>query len=171
MSLKRIGEWLIYGVILCEAINAVGVQTRWWYLQKVYPGDFVIYYNAALGQFSEGWLYKDFIAPIFIPLTWFDPFTSYMVWSGFNTLCFLIIVHKMFEVKYGWIFAIIAIPSFTDLLQVGNMQIFLCLVAFYPLPSFLGILVKPHYLVFPLSHAISARYRIWNESGERTNKK
>lgn len=164
-------EWLTYIVIICVAIEAIGIGVRWWYLQQVFPGDFVIYYNAAQGIFADGWLYKNFVAVVFKPLLLFDPFTAYMYWSGFQTVCFLILTHKLFEVKYGFIFIWFTIPFFRDLLQVGNIQITLALVAIYPLPSLLGILVKPHYFIFPLSHAIAARYRIWNESRNGTNKK
>lgn len=154
-------EWILDLIIICLAINAVAEQSRWWFLQRVYPGDFVIYYNAAMGVFSPGWLYKDWTAFIFKPLLYWNPFDSYTYWCGFQTTCFLILTHKMLEVKYGWVLVIIALTSFHDLLQVGNIQITLCLVAVYAYPSFLVILIKPHYAIFALSHTIATRYRIW----------
>lgn len=163
-------EWITHVVIVCMAINAMCVGTRWWYLQRVYPGDFILYYKAAMGVFDNGWLYKDWIAVIFKPLLLWDPFTSYTYWAGFQTVCFMILTHKMFEVKYGFILVWVTIPFFKDLLQVGNIQITLALAAIGPFPSILGILVKPHYAVFSVCHAIAARYRIRNESGKCINK-
>lgn len=163
-------EWLTHIVIAAYAINAIGIGTRWWYLQRVLPGDFVIYYNAGLGVFGERWLYKDFTAPLFKVLNLFDPFTAYMYWSGFQTVCFMALVHKMFEVKYGFILAWVAIPFFTDLLQVGNIQILLALAAVSPIPSFLVILIKPHYFIFPLGHAIASRYRLRDERRDGAHK-
>jgi hypothetical protein len=167
----NIVEWITHIVIVSMAINAIGVGTRWWYLQHVLPGDFILYYKAALGIFDNGWIYKDWIAIIFKPLLIWDPFTSYMYWAGFQTVCFIILTHKMFEVKYGFILVWITIPYFTDLLQVGNIQITLALAAISPFPSVLGLLVKPHYIVFSISHAVASRYRVRIESRKSLNKK
>jgi hypothetical protein len=151
-------------------MNAVGLQARWWYLHGTLPGDFVIYWNAASGQYDTGWLYKNWIAFIFQPFHLVEPFRAYLYWCGFQTACFMLLAHKLFEVQYGWILVSIATPYAADLIQVGNIQVFLCLVACYPLPALLSVLVKPHYCIYPVLHAITARYRLRDESRKRAHK-
>lgn len=46
-------EWLIYLIVIFIAISSLGIQTRWWFLQKIYPADFTIYYNAANGNYPD----------------------------------------------------------------------------------------------------------------------
>lgn len=155
-------EWITHIVIVCLAINAVGESTRWWYLQGTYPGDFLIYYNAAMGVYAKGWLYKNFTSFIFDPLLMFSFYNAYTYYSGFQTICFMTLTHKLFQVKYGWIPVLFSLRAFHDLLQVGNIQITLCLVAVYSLPSILVVLIKPHYIVFSICHAIKG---YWNLHG------
>jgi hypothetical protein len=154
-------EWMTQIVIVCMAMYAVGLQTRWLYLQHIAPGDYWLYWDAADGIFADRWSYKDWIAPIFKIFHLWDFFRGYCYWCGAQTVCFMILTHKMFEVRYGCILVWLTIPYFTDLCQVGNIQIVCALAAISPFPSLLGMLVKPHYAVFPLSHALAARYRIW----------
>lgn len=168
-------EWITYAVIIALAINAIGVGVRWWYLQGVYPGDFILYYNAAHEIYGEGWLYKEIIAKFFkfflkITGTYDDPFTGYMYWSGFQTMCWLLIAHLMFKVKYGFIFIWATLKLFTDLLQVGNIQILCCLAAFSPFTSLLGGVVKPHYFAFSIGHAVISRYKFRIGERDGTNK-
>jgi hypothetical protein len=164
-------EMIIQLVIVCIAIYSVGVANRWWWAQQVRPGDFVIYYFAGQGQFIQGWIYKDWIAPVFSILNLWNPSDSYMYWCGFQTCCFMILSHKLMEVKYGWFFVIISLKAFHDLLQVGNIQIALCLAAIYPITALLVILVKPHYAIFAFVMAITGRYKVWNESRHGINKR
>ena len=159
-ELLEILEWLVYIVIVAMAVKAVGIQCRWIYLQQVYPGDFIIYYNAASGNFLEGWLYANFMSIIFTPLLiWQNWVDGYLYYCGFNTVCFLFITHKMFQVKWGWIPVIIVIPYFVDLLQVGNIQIMCVLLAMFEWPALLGVLIKPQYAIFPVLHYITKRLR------------
>jgi hypothetical protein len=153
-------EWIIYLIIICKAINAVGLQTRWWYTQRVFPGDFVLYLNAALGNFLPGFIYKEFMAFVFIPFTWTpDSLVAYTYYCAFQTTAFLLITHKMFEIKWGWVFILIAIPSFHDLLQVGNIQIILSLLSMFIYSSIFVILIKPYLAIYPICKLIKERIK------------
>jgi len=129
----------------------------------VFPNDFIGYYMAGNGIFLDQWWYSDWLAPLFKVLAIYDPFKSAVVFAGFQTFCFMLLIHKMFEVRYGWLVTIITLPlvlpQFDSLIKCGNITITLALVACYPVPSLLAILVKPHYALFSLLHAIAARSR------------
>lgn len=168
-------EWLTYMVILGMAMNAILESTRWWYLQKVFPTDFVLYFNASRGEYRFDWSYKEIVAQFFklffgMTGTSDNPTRAYAYWCGFQTGCWLIICHLMFKVKYGFIFVWATLKLFTDLLQVGNIQILCCLAAFAPLPSLLGGLVKPHYFVFSIGHALCSRYSMGHGKRKSINK-
>ena len=100
-------EIIIQAVVVCQCVCAVGLMCRWWYVQHVYPNDYILYYNAAVGVYDDFagdvWSYKNWIAIIFTPFRWQPPFESYLYWCGVQTLASMLIVHKMFEVKWGWV--------------------------------------------------------------------
>lgn len=169
-------EVVIQTIIVCTAMVSAGLVTRWWYFGASYPADFIICYNAALGNFDplqtgNMWLWKPWVAVIFKPFLWTDLFRAAMIFAGIQTICFMLLAHKMMEVRFGWILVLVAIPSFESLLKVGNIQISLCLAAIYPVPALLAILVKPHHAFFALCLAIAERHRLRTEQGKCTRKK
>jgi hypothetical protein len=171
-EIKGTLEIVVQGIILCTAMCSVGLVTRWWILGLSRPGDFIICYNAALGDFrplAEGnvWLWKREIAHVFIPLTWTDIVRAYWYYSAIQTLCFMLLAHKMMEVPFGFLPVLLVLPSFASLLQVGNIQITLCLAAIYPVTVLLAGLVKPHHLLFALLLAVVGRYRAVHEDRQR----
>ena len=142
----------------------MGLVTRWWALGKSFPGDFIICYNAAQGNFDplptgNVWLWKHEIAIPFKLFLLTDIFRATMYWAGIQTLCFMMLAHKMMEVRFGWVLVLLVLPNFESLLKVGNVQIILTLAAIYPIPALLAVLVKPHHALFAVLVAIARRHR------------
>jgi hypothetical protein len=152
-------EIIVQTVIICYAYISVGMAILGWFWSKNPPVDFIIYYLAGQGNYVKEYIYTKWISFIFIPFTWADHFDAYLYWTGILTVCFMILVHKMFQVKYGWVLALVVLYSFASLLMVGNIQILLLLICCFPLPSLLGILVKPHYFIYSVLHYLAAYFR------------
>ncbi len=152
-------EIFIHFLIIILAIVSIH------YGVKVLDGsDFAnCFYQAGLGNLdvktlnSPGWVYKDWTAIFFIPLTWFNVETSYLVYSAVNTISFLILSHLVMSKKYGWILVLAILPIFKELLQSNATQVPFALLCCYPLPTVLAILFKPHHFVFAVIHTYRSR--------------
>jgi hypothetical protein len=157
--MKKTLEIIVQCIIICTAIYSMGLVTRWWYLQHSISVDFLCYYRAGSGVYDSYWIYNNYLHWLFYPLTLFEPYKACMFWAGLNITCFMVLTHKMFEVKYGWILVLLVIPQFKSYLQVGNIAIILCLLSTYPIPSLLAVLVKPYHIVFALLNPITAGFK------------
>jgi hypothetical protein len=160
-------ELFVQSVIIFISIFSIGHVIIYYGL---HPGlysrsDFHTFIEAARGNYLEGWIYKNYIAILFKPLLLFkNEMTALFAYSSVTVVCMMLLVHKMFEVKYGWILVVATLPFYKDTLQNHNTMVILAYLACFPLPALLVILVKPHYFVFALSHTIATRYRVWVES-------
>jgi hypothetical protein len=164
-------EFVVQAIIVCVAIETMSRVAMWWVLDKSYPGDFIVLYNAADGDFrplpmGNVYLFKEWLAVVFTPLLFFGRFSACMVFAGIQTICYMTLAHKMFEVRYGWILPLAVLPQFASLLAVGNIQITLCLAAIYPIPALLAIVVKPHHFVFSTLLAVVSRSRAFHARGQ-----
>src|SRR5512135_595667 len=158
-------EFVVQFLAIWSGVLAIDDATRWSRLQGVNPGDFMAYYNTLLGIYDPTFIYSRLALTLMAPLLWFsNGMQAFLFLSALSLFCFLILVHKLFQVKYGWIFAIIGLSQFPDLLRAGNITPILILVAIYPLASLANILFKPHYALFAFLHSIKTRNRTRNES-------
>jgi len=112
--------------------------------------DINIYREAALGRFNEAWMYADWTAFHFIPLTWFQPLTAYLLASGLNMIFYILLIHKLSEVKYGVALAFLFLPIYHLIVHGGNIEIFQAFVSCYPLGAVWSILCKPYIVVLAL---------------------
>lgn len=121
--------------------------------------DTMTYYRAAIGDYNDDWVYKDYWRFLFLPMHLVNFKTAFLIWAGLQTISFITLTHYLFKVKYGWIFILAALPAYKGLLQCGNIDAILALAFIYPVGSVLAGILKPHLLVFTVLHAIRARYR------------
>jgi hypothetical protein len=163
-------ELLIQLIIIVSSMDSMAISTRWWYLHNSFPDSFVAYFNAGNGYFDPNYVYSRWLAISFQPLTWIEPLRSFARYSGVQTFCYMILIHKLFEVKYGWTIAIITIPGYISYLKGGNIQIILCLAAIYPIPSLLAILYKPYFAVYSFGLAIAEFIRFRSQSRKTIRK-
>ena len=152
-------EIIVQMAIICYGYRSLAVAIRWWWNTQNVPGDYQIYYWAGKGIFIQGYIYSKWISFIFTPLTWISLVDGFAYWVGIQTISFMFLAHKMFQVKYGWVLVLVVFYSFSTLLMDGNIQLLLMLTCCFPLPSLLGILIKPHYAIFPILHYLAAYFR------------
>ena len=129
-------------------------RANWTWSSALRIPDYLLYYNAGGGDYGVKWIYKDYISYLFYPLTLLSLTTGYLIWSTLQTISFMVLTHYLFKVKYGWITIIITLPAYKVLLQDGNVDIILSALYICPAMALLGILVKPHHVIFPLIHAV-----------------
>lgn len=165
-------EVVVQCVVLCLAVSDVNLATRWWYnyissngSSGGPPESFVAYYDAALGQFDNNFCYKHETAIAFKPLLLTDIWRGFWRFGGLQIFCFMVLIHKLFKVRYGWILVIIAFSGFEDYLMVGNIQPILCLAALHPITALLAGVVKPYFLGFALLVALKDRYELSGNAG------
>jgi hypothetical protein len=122
-----------------------------------------VFYHAALGDPDDwavhqpfnrptvapvGWLYKDYVKPIFLPLTWFSEDTAVYVHLAVNMGCYLLLVWLVLNVPFGWIPVLLTIPPAIQSMTAGNLGGILALSVLNPWTALLGGFVKPYLLVF-----------------------
>lgn len=127
--------------------------------------DFKEYYDFAAYGIRNNWLYKDWTSIIWKPFTLLPFEIAFIVWYIISTLCVLIIVKKLLEKKYGWIFVLPCIKIAGWSLGVGNIMPILAAACLTPLGCLAAGLVKPHLLCIIAIHAF-VRFRCMEKSNE-----
>ena len=128
-------------------------------------GDFKIYYNFADHGDRNGWFYKDWTSIIWKPFTWISLDIAFIVWYVILVVCVLILVWKLLEIPYGWIFVFPCIKIAGWSLGVGNIMPILAALCLTPLGCLAAGLVKPYLLGFMVVHAF-VRFRSHATSDE-----
>jgi hypothetical protein len=114
--------------------------------------DFNGYYNFAHYGDRKEWYYKDWLAFIWRVIE------SYQLWYVLSSVCVLILVWKLLEVKWGWVMVAPCLKVAGWTLGSGNIQPILALACITPLGCLVAGLVKPQLLSFMGVHAF-VRYR------------
>jgi len=107
--------------------------------------DFWVYRQAALGDFGNGWVYKNWLAPAFLPLTVGPEPFSVIWWTGLLSTSYLFLVWRLLYVEHGWIIVLITLKSAIEIISAGNVAILLLLLALSPIGAVLAVLLKPHF--------------------------
>jgi hypothetical protein len=124
--------------------------------------DFLIYRQASFGNLSMnahgyGWLYADWLANFFLPLSWFSFQTSFLLWYSILILSCAFISTKLIEIPYGHYLLLLAVPAYCFSLYSGNIYPVLILASFSPWGILLAAFFKPHLLGLILVVAFRAR--------------
>jgi hypothetical protein len=143
---------IIYTLIVIISVKSVHTTLIWWINSHAAPGDYFIFYNAGIGNFFIGYVYRHWLSFIFSPFSWFNPYHSYLVWVGIQTACLMMIVHNLFKVRYGWILAPLLVFTFKNAIMNGNITYLLLLLSMYKYTSLISVFIKPHYAIFSLIH-------------------
>ena len=153
-------EILFQFLIVIWTVFSVGWSVSMWKIQGecFAPSDFNTFREAAHGHFVYQWIYQNYTLPIFHPLLWFNPTTAYLLLVGLSAICYMSMAHYLFRVKYGWFVMLLSFKSYHDLMQVGNIDIILAFLYIVPLSALLGVLLKPHHIIFAIIHAIRGLY-------------
>ena len=133
--------------------------------EKFFHLDFGIYYNFADHGDRQGWFYRDWTSIIWQPFTWIQFDFAFIVWYIISTLCVLIIVWKLLEIRYGWILVPFCVKIAGWSLGVGNIMPILAALCLTPLGCLAAGLVKPYLLGFMVIHAF-VRFRSDAKSNE-----
>ena len=151
-------ELLMLAGIVIYSVWSIGWAISIWKInggQSCFaPSDFNTFYQAANGNFLYTWVYKNYTLILFKPLTWFNPTTAYLFLMGLSVNSYIILTHYLFKVKHGWIAMLFTLPAYHDIIQVGNIDIILAMAYISPIAALLGILLKPHHIIFSLINSV-----------------
>lgn len=148
-------EMALQFVILIIGVWAMGWAAIHFNTAK---GGFDIYYDYARGEMPDGWVYKDYAKYLFYPFLVFNQTTAMLIFGGMQIASFMVLTHYLFKVKYGWVTIVAVLPFYKSILQCGNIDIILAMAYIFPPLAVLGILVKPHHIIFSLVHAVKSSY-------------
>ena len=142
-------------------LSALYLIRNYFYRQAngiMYRFDFNIDYNFAAYGDRFGRCYKDWTVIFWKPFILFPFGTAFVLWYTICTICVLIIVWKLLEIKYGWIlvFPFIKVAGWS--LGAGNINPILAALCLTPLGCLVAGMVKPYLFCFMAIHAF-VRFR------------
>lgn len=125
--------------------------------------DWDIYYQAGLGNFVRGWVYKDFIHYFFIPFSWFGHDGGFVLLYFANIAAFLFVTLQL----RGQIGILIWIASFYPILlalELGNIAPILAALCLSLPGAFLAMLVKPYLIILVFINAIRVHFQLFGDT-------
>jgi len=149
-QIKILPEIILQAIILLISYDSIATAIRWWVVQNNFPESFIVYYNAGNGEFLENWLYKNELAFTFSFLNNWDIATAFFYWCYLQTICFMVLCHKVIKFRYGWLLVLINLFSFSSILKGGNINIIFALLSCYSVGSLICVVYKPHLVIYPL---------------------
>jgi len=147
----------VWGVVLCWLFWAHHDGLKFY--RDGYAIDARIYYHAAQGDmrwiYAErpwllaedatrtGWIYHPALTVLWKPWLMMSERTYLVIWQLLLTACYLILVHKLLKVRYGWIVVLATLRSASWFMVSGNVQ-FILFALLTTLPgAWVAAAVKP----------------------------
>ena len=170
----------IWGVVLTAVFLSWGSEkyyTYWAMTSKVngsseqpYKGiDFDVYYGHETGTTPENlegsWFYSKLAGLEMSPVGWFRKSLSYALWTSLMVASYLVLLHKLLEVRDGWVIALLTLKPFTMSIIFGNIQPMLGLLCVSPWGMVLATSFKSYCAGFLVLFAIrrSLARKVWVE--------
>ena len=147
-------------------VLVLGVSIAWFphSLERIHRlgFDFPLYWRAAMGEFSPGWLYADWTAIFFKPLTIFPFDLAFEVFYGLTVLSYFLLARK--AKSYENIVLLLGLYPLLLSLELGQITPILAwLCTTFP-GSLIALCFKPYLAPFACFHA----YRAYTKHCQRT---